>query len=341
MPEPIRVLIVEDSQDDALLIARELRRSGWEVDFQRVETVAAMAASLETHRWDLIISDYALPQFGGPAALELVRRKGVDIPFISVSGAIGEDIAVEMMKAGAHDYVMKNNLARLPVAVRRELRAAEERRVQRRTEAARAHLASIVESCKDAIVGKTLEGIITSWNSGAERLYGYAPGEIIGRSAAVLVPLYRPQDWQETLELIKRGEPVECFETVRIRKNGQPIDVSLTISPITDESGCVIGASTVARDISQHKREEQERLKLIQELTEALAQVKTLSGLLPICASCKKIRDDNGYWQQVETYIQKRADVDFTHGICPECVTRLYPEYTEVLKIAGPSQPQV
>jgi PAS domain S-box-containing protein len=341
MPEPLRVLIVEDSQDDALLIVRELRRSGWELSFERVETAAAMTAALEVQPWDLIISDYSLPQFGGPAALALTKQKGLDIPFISVSGAIGEDIAVEMMKAGAHDYVMKNNLARLAVAVSRELRAAEERRVRRRTEAARAHLASIVESCDDAIVGKTLEGIVTSWNSGAERLYGYTNAEMMGKSAAVLVPLYRPQDWEETLDFIKRGEPVECFETVRIRKNGEPVDVSLTISPIRDEAGQVIGASTVARDICEHKREEQERLKLIQELTEALAQVKTLSGLLPICASCKKIRDDNGYWQQVETYIQKHSDVDFTHGICPECVTRLYPEYSDVLKAPAPTQPQV
>src|SRR5204863_260333 len=113
------------------------------------------------------------------------------------------------------------------------------------------------------------------------------------RSVSDLVPSYRPLDMPGTLDLIKRGEPIEPFETVGIRKDGQPIDVSLTISPIKDSSGNVIGASTVARDITQRKREERERLKLIQELTEALATVKTLSGLLPICASCKKIRDDN------------------------------------------------
>src|SRR5215468_6724098 len=108
MPKPLRVLIVEDSEDDALLIARELRRSGNEVVFERVETPNAMVAALDSQNWDLIISDYSMPQFGGPAALTLYRERGLDFPFISVSGAIGEDIAVEMMKAGAHDYVMKN-----------------------------------------------------------------------------------------------------------------------------------------------------------------------------------------------------------------------------------------
>ena len=99
------------------------------------------------------------------------------------------------------------------------------------------------------------------------------------------------------------------------------------ISPLKDANGKVVGASTVALDISKRKKEEAEWLRLIRELTEALAHVKTLSGLLPICASCKKIRDDQGYWQQVETYISAHSDADFTHGICPDCVKRLYPEY--------------
>src|SRR5258708_25790986 len=110
-----------------------------------------MIAALEVNTWDLIVSDYSLPQFGGPAALALYREKGLDIPFISVSGAIGEDIAVEMMKAGAHDYVMKNNLARLAVAVERELRAADERRQRRPNSGARAHLACIVVSFLESI----------------------------------------------------------------------------------------------------------------------------------------------------------------------------------------------
>ena len=82
-----------------------------------------------------------------------------------------------------------------------------------------------------------------------------------------------------------------------------------------------------ARAASQRKRQDAERLQLIQELTEALARVKTLSGLLPICASCKKIRDDKGYWQQVDTYIRQRSEANFTHGICPDCAERLYPEF--------------
>ena len=105
MSNPLRVLIVEDSQDDTWLIVRNLQRAGFRPDFERVETMAAMREALETQSWDLIISDYSMPQFAGPAALALYRQKGLDIPFISVSGVIGEETAVEMMKAGAHDFV--------------------------------------------------------------------------------------------------------------------------------------------------------------------------------------------------------------------------------------------
>ncbi len=328
MLDPLRVLIVEDSEDDTLLMVRELQRGGFDPVFERVQTPDSMTAALQARAWDLIISDYSMPQFGGGAALTLFKQQGLDIPFIAVSGVIGEDTAVEMMKAGADDYVMKSRLARLAPAVRRELRAAQERRVRKQAEAAMAHLASIVESCEDAIVGETLDGVVTSWNTGAQRLYGYAPQEMIGRPVSILVPAFRSYDLPEIYEQLKRGQPLEPFETVRLRKDGKAIDVSLTVSPIRDRDGRVMGASTVARDITQRKAEEQERLRLIQELTDALTQVKTLSGLLPICASCKKIRNDNGYWEAVETYVSEHSDADFTHGICPECVQRLYPEYS-------------
>jgi len=328
MLDPLRVLIVEDSEDDTLLMVRELQRGGFDPVFERVQTPDSMTAALQARAWDLIISDYSMPQFGGGAALTLFKQQGLDIPFIAVSGVIGEDTAVEMMKAGADDYVMKSRLARLAPAVRRELRAAQERHVRKQAEAAMAHLASIVESCEDAIVGETLDGVVTSWNTGAQRLYGYAPQEMIGRPVSILVPAFRSYDLPEIYDQLKRGQPLEPFETVRLRKDGKAIDVSLTVSPIRDRDGRVMGASTVARDITQRKAEEQERLRLIQELTDALTQVKTLSGLLPICASCKKIRNDNGYWEAVETYISEHSDADFTHGICPECVQRLYPEYS-------------
>ena len=126
--------MIEDSEDDATLLEIELRRAGYAPVCHRVETPEALSAALERQDWDLIIADYRLPRFDGLAALALVKEKGLDLPFIIVSGYITEETAVAAMKAGAHDYVMKDNLARLGPAVERELRDAEVRRERRRSE---------------------------------------------------------------------------------------------------------------------------------------------------------------------------------------------------------------
>ena len=134
MNRPLQVLVIEDSEDDAALLVVELRRAGYAPVCHRVETSEALDAALARQPWDLIIADYYLPQFDGLTALALVKEKGLDVPFIIVSGHITEETAVAAMKAGAHDYVMKEKLARLGPAVERELREAEVRRGRRRAE---------------------------------------------------------------------------------------------------------------------------------------------------------------------------------------------------------------
>src|ERR671928_2233759 len=135
MDAPLKVLLVEDSEDDALLLVRRLRKGGYDTTWERVDTPWDMEAALEGTSWDLVISDHFMPAFSSSAALGLLRRKGfVDLPFIIVSGQIGEDAAVAAMKAGAHDYLMKDNLARLNTAIERELREAEVRRERRQAE---------------------------------------------------------------------------------------------------------------------------------------------------------------------------------------------------------------
>jgi len=128
------------------------------------------------------------------------------------------------------------------------------------------HLASIVESSDDAIIGKSLDEIILSWNRGAERIYGYRPDEIVGRPVSVLVPADLLRELAEIMERLKRGESIEHFETTRVRKDGKPIFVSLTISPIKDSSGKIVGASSVARDITERWQAEQKIQKLNEEL---------------------------------------------------------------------------
>ncbi|HXF67690.1 MAG TPA: ATP-binding protein [Burkholderiales bacterium] len=136
MTAALRVLIVEDSEDDTALILRELRRGGYAPEHRRVDSAESLEQALAAGEWDVVISDFALPGFSGASALELVKWRGLDIPFIIVSGVIGEETAVAAMKAGAHDYVMKSSLGRLVPAVRREIQEAEVRRAKRRSEQA-------------------------------------------------------------------------------------------------------------------------------------------------------------------------------------------------------------
>ena len=131
MGRSIRLLHVEDSESDGLLIIRQLRKAGYDVDALRVETAAQMRTALAAGAWDLVIADYCLPQFSAPEALRVLREVGADLPFLVVSGAMGEEVAVNMMKAGAHDYLLKDRLERLPPAVERELQEAALRREHR------------------------------------------------------------------------------------------------------------------------------------------------------------------------------------------------------------------
>ncbi len=323
--QKISMLFVEDSEADTELAVEEIRRGGFEPFYERVETSRAMMAALKHHAWEVVISDYSMPGFGGAAALALLQERELDIPFISVSGTMGEEAAVAMMKAGAHDYIVKGNLRRLVPAIQRELEAAEVRRTQRQAEESRQLLAAIVESSDDAIFSKTLEGFVLTWNKGAENTYGYAAEEMIGHHISLLLPPDRPGELITILKKIRAGERLERFETIRVRKDGKYIPVSLTVSPIKDARGQIIGASSIARDITNRKQEETTRVRLIEQLTNALEQVKTLSGLLPICSFCKKIRNDQGYWEAVEVYVREHSNARFTHSLCPECLKREYP----------------
>lgn len=175
MSTPLRVLLVEDSEDDALLVLRELQRGGYEPCHDRVDTAEAMSAALDDQPWDIIISDYSMPSFSMPAALEMMKGKGLDLPFIIVSGAIGEEAAVSAMRAGARDYVMKGNLARLGPAVERELREAEMRHEHKQMEEDKQRMEQQLHLAgRLAAVGELAAGVAHELNNPLAAVQGFA-----------------------------------------------------------------------------------------------------------------------------------------------------------------------
>jgi len=274
MTDLYRVLLIEDCANDAFFNLRALERGGMTVQFERVQTTDQLKSALREKTWDFILSDHCLPGFNSFAALELYKSGGLDIPFIVVSGLIGEEQAVKLMKAGAHDYVMKANLAQLVPTVKRELQAAEERRARRSLHDTESFMASIVRECNDAIFAMNLEGSLVTWNKGAERLYGYTASEIVGGPAAILEAPHQFPGQTEILKKLRSSEAVPHFETVHLRKNRTTVEVSLTVSPIKEAKGRVIGASTLAQDVSCRKQEDDDRIGLIQDLADALARTR-------------------------------------------------------------------
>lgn len=189
---------------------------------------------------------------------------------------------------------------------------------------AQSHLAAIVESADDAIISKDLNGVIQSWNPGAERIFGYTATEMIGQPILRLVPPGLEDEEVTILARLRAGERIIGHATKRRRKDGALVPVSLTISPVRNHEGQIIGASKIARDITAELEASDAQKALIRRLQDALAEIRTLRSLLPICMHCKKIRDDRGAWSRFEIYLSSHANFDFTHGICPECLQRSY-----------------
>jgi PAS domain S-box-containing protein len=199
--------------------------------------------------------------------------------------------------------------------------------------ASKLEIESIVKTVPDIIYRLDPHGRITFVSDSVKR-YGYQPEELLGTNVMKIV--YH-EDRAKTIHRIKErrtgDRSTKSFETRLITKNQTPVSLEVFIisaeglySPAEFGLGVFLGTQGIARDITERKQAEEEREKLISQLQEALDNIKTLKGLLPICANCKKIRDDKGYWNQIEAYVREHSDAEFSHSICPECAEILYPD---------------
>ena len=251
MPKAIRILCVEDSEDDAELLLRELRKGGFAPEHCRVDNEHDMRAALINERWDIVISDYSMPNFDGISALNVLKRHSSDIPFIIVSANIGEEIAVMAMKAGAHDYIMKGKLARLVPAIERELKEAAIRTQHQNAENEMRKLTGAIEQTTDAVMICNVQGVIEYVNSGFVRMTGYSKDEALGNSSRFLKSERHDDSFYGVMwDTISLGD---VFQDVFInkRKDGSLYYEEKSITPLKNERGVVEHFISTGKDITE------------------------------------------------------------------------------------------
>ena len=281
MSKPLRILLVEDSDDDALLLQRALVRDGYRPVCVRVDTAPALRAALADGDWDLVVSDYHMPRFSAEAALKMVHDSGHDLPFIILSGVVGAEDVVALLKNGAHDFVTKDSLARLVPAIERELREADVRRHRRVAEQRVRLLSLAVEQSPVSVAVTDREGRISYVNPKFEQVSGYSLAEIQGRLFTFLVSEHVSEVRLELLwDTIRDGREWRG-EFCNRRKDGEIFWEYATVAPLTDEAGNLSHFVVVKEDISVRRAYEERLLRQANydEVTELPNRVLMLDRL--------------------------------------------------------------
>ena len=330
----LRILIVDDHET----VRRGIRallssRRDWVVCGEAEDGLEAVEKA-KSLRPDVVLMDISMPRMDGLEATRIIRREVPESKVIIVSQNDPAVVSNQAAEIGAAGYVNKDDLARdlLPavdnvVADRRgektkRVRAPTDSRkgVSKRTLGRRAGdlLSAIVDSSDDAIISKTLDGVITSWNKSAERLFGYTREEAVGQHITLIIPEDRRDEEADIIERVKRGERVDHFETVRRRKNGTLLDLSLRISPVKDAAGRVVGASKVARDITERKQVEQ-----------AMAERAQLLDLSNDAIFVRDAADRITYWNQSASALYGYSRGEAVGRVSHELLRTEFPEPLE------------
>lgn len=273
--QTLQVLIVDDSEDDALLIIRELKKSGYNPFYKRVETADDMKKALQENQWDIVLCDYKMPQFSAPAAITVLKEANLDIPIIIISGTIGEETAVECMRLGAHDYLMKTNLPRLCPAVSRELREAEIRNNKKKAEEALGQseekYRNILENIEDGYYEVDLAGNFTFFNNSMCIILGYSRDEMIGMNNRQFTNEENAKKLFEAFNRVYRtGEPAKEFDWQIIRKDGTKKYIEASVSLLKDSSDNIRGFRGIVHDITERKLAEVTLQKTLESLKKAV-----------------------------------------------------------------------
>jgi two-component system, cell cycle sensor histidine kinase and response regulator CckA len=281
---PLRLLLVEDSATDADLVLLAFRRAGIGVEHERVQSARALRDALGRRTWDAVICDYSMPGFDAAAALEELRATGQDLPFLLVSGTIPDQTAVGLMRAGAHDYILKDNLARLVPATQREIKEAEERRNRRQAEIAleesRALYRSLVAHLPAAVFRKDLDGRYQFVNAQFCAARGRPEEQVLGRmDSELLAPDLAARHRADDRRVVETGEILQAEETVAVPGEGVR-HVEVLKAPVRDGDGRIVGVQGFFWDITGRKKAEEARASLEAQLRQAqkMEAIGQLSG---------------------------------------------------------------
>jgi two-component system, cell cycle sensor histidine kinase and response regulator CckA len=327
MATPLNILIVEDSPDDADLMLHELRREGFDPKWKRVETECDFLAGIKTLP-DIVLSDYSMPQFTGLRAAELLQQSGLNIPFILISGTVGEDVAVEAMKHGATDYLLKDRIARLGPAVKRALEEKQLREEREGTAKALEQMHRrnelILNSVADGIHGIDLQGNITFENHAAAKIFGWKTNEMVGKSAHPLIhhshadgspyPVGQCPIYATLRDGVSRRVDNEVFW----RKDGTSFFVEYITAPNRDQSGAIIGTVVVFRDITERKQAEETLRQSMADLAEGQQLSKMGSWRMDIASNKVRWSDELYRIFDVEPAAFHRTYEDFLNCVLLE-----------------------
>lgn len=322
---PLRILLVEDAPDDAALMARALERAGYLPEIHRVEDREGMTEALGAGPWDLVIADHSLPRFDSTQALEVLRAADEEIGCIIVSGSLGEEAAVNAMRAGADDYVLKDRLDQLPRAVERTLRTGQARRERRQAEG---RYRRLVEHAPDGIVTVDMEGIVTSLNPAYERMSGFRVQDCLGRHFTDFV---HPEDavpMGERFAGTLHGDGPIAAQIRLSNRAGLYFHAEMTIAPLVD-GGRSVGLFGIFRDIT-------ERRAMERELRSSEAHLRTLVESAPdgiyTLAPSGELRSINPALGQMLGFEGPMNGRTFRDVVHPDDVARAFDTFTRRLR---------
>jgi PAS domain S-box-containing protein len=323
MTPAAKILVVDDYAAMRQAVVRVLQPVGY-----TMAEAASGAEGLELARTfapDLMLLDVCLPDLSG---LDVCRRLKADPAlahiFVVQLSSLRTDSAAqaEGLDSGADGYISRPiGNAELLARVQAMLRIQHAESALRASER---QYRQLVELAQEGIWAVDAEARTTLVNPCLSALLGYTAEEMIGRSLFAFMDETAAGPAREHFARCGQGR-TERQDWELLRQDGQRIFATVALSPLPAEPGRFAGAIVLVHDITERKLAGQEREKLIGELQKALADVKTLGGLLPICAACKKVRDDQGYWSQIETFVQTHSEITFTHSLCPECMPKYFP----------------